>query len=580
MKQNLRKKYISGTVTLFLIIFLVAVTPGQLVLAETSGAPEPAESALSEEQPVPFETAAGAEQPPSVQNPPSETLVLRSIALAAGQLHSLLVHADGRVISFGDNTYGQLGVGNEAPRTGMSQSLIQGTAVFAAAGAFHSVVLTIDGRVQTFGRNAFGQLGTGDVVNYTIPQMIAGIPPAATVAAGSYHTMVLGQDGSVWVFGDNTAGQCGPARGENVQNEAGELIARRVVRPQQILASGAVAVAAGSAHSLILLDTGEVLSFGDNQRGQLGDGSQNSRSEMRPVPGIANATLIAAGNDHTLVVTRTTADSVSPNPTQAAGQGGQKLLAFGDNALGQLGSGSNYSPEALSASPVEIEWAAAAGADFEIKALAAGYGNSLLIVSKRRAVPPVATEVPEADPRTDRILIWGSNDYRQLGTGNEKNADKPALLLTNDQGHTGNTYLPIESAAIGGGHVLLFSSRGLFGAAGRNSNGQLGNSENLIETKFRGISIPALAEGAPYSTVLEARTALLGKTVYDRGDPVKILPLQVPWDTTYVFGEESAPRPANTYQIYIIAAVLLLVAVGVFFGLRHFKLRKSPAKVD
>lgn len=580
MKQNLRKKYISGTVTLFLIIFLVAVTPGQLVLAETSGAPEPAESALSEEQPVPFETAAGAEQPPSVQNPPAEPLVLRPIALAAGQLHSLLVHADGRVISFGDNTYGQLGVGNEAPRTGMIQSLTQGTAVFAAAGAFHSVVLTIDGRVQTFGRNAFGQLGTGDVVNYSVPQIIAGIPPAATVAAGSYHTMVLGQDGSVWVFGDNTAGQCGPASGENVQNEAGELIARRVVRPQQILVSGAVAVAAGSAHSLILLDTGEVLSFGDNQRGQLGDGSQNSRSEMRPVSGIANATLIAAGIDHSLVVTKTSADSVSPNPTQTIEQGGQKLFAFGDNALGQLGSGSNYSPDAFSTSPVEIDWAKAAGSDFEIKALVAGYGNSLLVVSKQGAVPPAATKVPEADPRTDRILIWGSNDYRQLGTGNEKNADKPALLLTNDQGHTGNMYLPIESAAIGGGHILLFSSRGLYGAAGRNSNGQLGNSENLIETRFRGISLPALAEGAPYSTVLEARAALLGNSVYDRGDPVKILPLQVPWDTTYVFGEESAPRPAKTYQIYIIAAVLLLVAAGVFFGLRHFKLRKSPTTVN
>ncbi len=596
-------KSVFAQAVVLLVLLLAVYLPGQTITAVSSEQPSESVTEPSVSDPGVTESGSPVMEPTPLPTEPGAAVDLQPLALAAGQLHSLLVHADGRLFAYGDNTYGQLGIGNEEPREGMLESLMQGNAVFAAAGAFHSVVLTKDGRVHTFGRNAFGQLGTGDVVNYSLPQVIEGIPPAATVAAGAYHTLILGQEGSVWAFGDNTSGQCGLASGENVQNEAGELIARRVIRPQRILAAGAKSIAAGSTHSLILLASGEVLAFGGNERGQLGDSSTESRTEMLPVPGISRATLIAAGSDHSLVVAGAEADSAGPDSDSVradttpaiSAQSKQVLYAFGDNALGQLGTGSDYSQAAFSTSPIEVNWRETAGVDYEIKALVAGYGNSLLIVNKvsssaAEVAPKTgssSTDSPAAgngqtDPRTARVLIWGSNAYGQLGSGNTTSADRPYLLQTADQGHRGNTYLPFDSAAIGSGHILLASSRGLYGAVGRNSNGQLGSNDDPNETTFVGVELPELVAEAPYPTLVEVRTAQLGKTVFDGRDQTKILPLQVPWDTVYAFGSESALEPADPNLSYIIiaAGLILLLATAAVVGWRLLKRHKSSREIN
>jgi len=95
------------------------------------------------------------------------------IAVAAGGQHSLALCSDGTLASWGSNTLGpplgggQLGNGSVSS-SNVPISVIQSgvlankTIVSVAAGDGHSIVLCADGTLVAWGSNYFGQLGDGD----------------------------------------------------------------------------------------------------------------------------------------------------------------------------------------------------------------------------------------------------------------------------------------------------------------------------------------------------------------------------------------------------------------------------------
>lgn len=78
-----------------------------------------------------------------------------------------------------------------------------------ACGLHHSAVLTQSGDVFTFGDNLYGQLGVGDPVARSIPGMVRLPFHAVHIACGSYHTVVLTVRGEVITFGNHSKGQLG-----------------------------------------------------------------------------------------------------------------------------------------------------------------------------------------------------------------------------------------------------------------------------------------------------------------------------------------------------------------------------------
>merc|ERR1719174_23633 len=80
--------------------------------------------------------------------------------------------------------------------------------------------------------------------------------------------MVLKQDGSVWATGDNDEGQLGD--GTTTQRQS--FI--------KVVPSGVMAIAAGEKHSLVLKQDCSVWATGDNDDGQLGDGSTTTRDSF------------------------------------------------------------------------------------------------------------------------------------------------------------------------------------------------------------------------------------------------------------------------------------------------------------
>jgi hypothetical protein len=124
--------------------------------------------------------------------------------VAAGGFHSLLLTADGKVWSWGNNTAGQLGrpVAEALPPAEVA-GLPKVTRI--AAGTYHSLALAEDGSVWAWGR----RLANGHHADSATPARIDLPGKAIAIAAGAEHALALGNDGQIMSWGGNAAGQLG-----------------------------------------------------------------------------------------------------------------------------------------------------------------------------------------------------------------------------------------------------------------------------------------------------------------------------------------------------------------------------------
>lgn len=136
---------------------------------------------------------------------------------AAGE-NVVVLKNDGSVWSWGDNTYGQLGIGTTNEESEPQRVLDDFGAGYLeniidiALGENHVVALASNGVVWTWGRNDNGQLGSASATNESRPVIVdrAGgeyLRNVIKVSAGKDYTMVLQADGTIWTWGDNTGGK-------------------------------------------------------------------------------------------------------------------------------------------------------------------------------------------------------------------------------------------------------------------------------------------------------------------------------------------------------------------------------------
>lgn len=215
--------------------------------------------------------------------------------IACGEFHNLALKSDKKIRAWGSNRFGELGDGTVGGGRYIPVLVDRLNSVKAiAAGESHSMALREDGKVFTWGNNMFGQLGDGTLISRTIPGEVIGLPKIAAIAACGGFSLALDFNQNVWAWGDNEFGQIG--NGTTVDQTLPERVENL---------EGIVAIACGDNHSLAIGKHGIVFAWGDNEFGQLGIGSfdDNSNVPVQVQKKLVNVIEISGGGLHSLART-------------------------------------------------------------------------------------------------------------------------------------------------------------------------------------------------------------------------------------------------------------------------------------
>ena len=149
------------------------------------------------------------------------------VMIAAGSFHALALQEDGRVLSWGNGDYGQLGLGRagneDAPR--VVEALSRAGVASVAAGGWHSAAITA-GRVgYIWGRGEYGRLGLGnDCTDKPRPVELRMSQRIVQAALGGTHTLLLDESGTVLSFGRNNHGRLGRVADGKWTGVAGQVV--------------------------------------------------------------------------------------------------------------------------------------------------------------------------------------------------------------------------------------------------------------------------------------------------------------------------------------------------------------------
>lgn len=129
-----------------------------------------------------------------------------AVDIAAGLDFGLALLADGTVAAWGGNFYGQLGDGtNVDALSPVSVKSENGLGILggitAVSAGVHSLALHADGRIRAWGYNFYGQLGDGTMDDRNLPVVIDCLTDVVRIAAADYHSMALGVNNCAPVSG-------------------------------------------------------------------------------------------------------------------------------------------------------------------------------------------------------------------------------------------------------------------------------------------------------------------------------------------------------------------------------------------
>jgi alpha-tubulin suppressor-like RCC1 family protein len=195
-------------------------------------------------------------------------------AISAGLAHTCALTAAGGIWCWGSSRKGQLGNGTTTdslvpvPVTGLASGV---SAI--SAGGEHTCALMSAGGVKCWGDNRYGQLGIGTTTDSSVPMSVSGLASGVTAISApggtpGINTCALTTLGAVTCWGHGGSGALG--NGMHTDSTVPVNVAG--------LMSGVSAVATGYGHSCGLLTGGGVKCWGFNSSGQLGNGTKASSS--------------------------------------------------------------------------------------------------------------------------------------------------------------------------------------------------------------------------------------------------------------------------------------------------------------
>jgi len=360
-------------------------------------------------------------------------------------------------------------------------------AISVTAGLDHTCALTRAGAVKCWGYNGHDELGdgTGSGANSSTPVAVQGLSrDVSAVAAGGRHSCAVQQGGALcW--------------GANYSGALGDGTDGRHAGPVHVvgLGSGVAAVAGGIDHSCALTTAGAVKCWGDNEGGELGDGTMSERRTPVSVVGLGGGVqAIAAQNVHSCALT--TAGGVKCwgrgyglTPVDVPGLTSGVAAITPNCALTAAGGVKCWGGgAALHATDVP-------GLGAGVKALATSglHGCALMSVGS--------------------VRCWGLNDHGQLGDGTRNDHPAPVNVVGLRKG--------IVALGVGASYSCAASRAGGVQCWGSNGVGQLGDGSVVDRRRPAGVVGFGLAASlAITSRAVQVDTRGLARVVVRCGVPV------------------------------------------------------------
>jgi alpha-tubulin suppressor-like RCC1 family protein len=388
---------------------------------------------------------------------PSGTTVTQ---VAAGvEDWGLALTSDGRVLAWGDNLAGQLGDGTTANAyTPVPVSLPSGVTVTQiAAGADTGYALTSAGTVYAWGAGAGGTLGNGSTAGSDVPVAVS-LPTGTTVtqisSEGSF-ALALTSAGQVLAWGGNSAGQLGNG------GTASSAVPAAVSLPSGITVRQ---VAAGGSFGLAATTTGSVLAWGDNVWGELGNGTTTRSAVPTPVslPTGTHVGTLTAGQDHALAlpVPAPQVTAITPQDGLAAGGGTVTITGSGFTGATAVYFGTAKATSVKITSDTQLTAGIPAGTGRVDVTVASPLGGT-------SATSPAGQYSYLAK---GSVLGWGYNAYGSLGNGQSGESTVPVPVAAHLPAGT-----VVTATATGGIDTYALTSSGAVYAWGYGGDGELGN---------------------------------------------------------------------------------------------------------
>jgi len=201
------------------------------------------------------------------------TCCKKIIYASVGGSSVCLVTADGELIVWGDNVHGQLGLGDKTNRLSPNDvKIINSTWAKCSISDKHSLAIKSDGTLWAWGDNTRGQLGLGDTTERLSPVQVGTGTNWVHISAGGLtasdgHSLAIKSDGTLWAWGSNVYGQLG----------LGDTIATRLSPVQVGTGTNWVHISASYSHSLAIKSDGTLWAWGNSSNGQLGLGDTTTR---------------------------------------------------------------------------------------------------------------------------------------------------------------------------------------------------------------------------------------------------------------------------------------------------------------
>ncbi len=214
-------------------------------------------------------------------------------------------------------------------------------------------------------------------------------------------------------------------------------------------------IAAGSSHTMILMSDGTLWACGENDKGQLCDGTTTNCNKAKRV--MTDVAYVAAGGGHTMIVKED-----------------GSLWACGWNEYGQLGDGT-YTDCSI---PKQVMT--------DVASVSAGTWHTLILKSD------------------GSLWACGYNKHGELGDGTQINKNRPRQIMSG-----------VVTMAAGQTHTLIVKNDGSLWSCGLDNNGELaggpffsGSYATVTEPKQAMTGVKAVAAGASYSMIIKQDNSL------------------------------------------------------------------------